>query len=196
MVIHQGFQSSIILNQKRICYELWSCWWIVPQGTKRPKHANTRLTHASPYILGVWKELQPRSTYFWNPAIFWQHALSYGLYLAMFTFFSLKYGNFVVFFTKRPLLDSQPFSFVAKWPYSAPKITLFRNRGLSFQFCDIKNLVKFSNKLEKSINLTIDKQKSSKKNLFMKIVYICIRSNDQKSQIHFMPATGWFFQFF
>jgi hypothetical protein len=111
-------------------------------------------------------------------------------------FFSLKYGNFVVFFTKRPLLDSQPFSFVAKWPYLAPKRTLFTNRGLSFQFCDIKNLMKISNKLENSIKFTVDKQKSYKKNLFMKIIYICIHSNDQKSQIHFMPATWWFFQFF
>jgi hypothetical protein len=87
IVIHQGFQSSIILNQKRIRYELHTCWSIVPQGTKRPKHANTRLTHASPYILGVWKVLQPMSNYFWNPDIFWQHAISYGLYLAMFNFF-------------------------------------------------------------------------------------------------------------
>jgi len=195
-VIHQGFHSSIILNQKRICYELRSCWSIVPQGTKRPKHANTRLTHASPYILGVCKELQPRSKYFWNTAIFWQHALSYGLYLAMFTFFPSKYGNFVVVFTKRSLLDSQPFSFVAKWPYFAPTRTLFTYRGVSFQFCDIKNLVKFSNKLEKSIKFTVDKQKSSKKNLFMKIGYICIHSNGQESQIHFMPATWWFFQSF
>jgi hypothetical protein len=27
------------------------------------------------------------SNYFWNPDIFWQHAISYGLYLAMFNFF-------------------------------------------------------------------------------------------------------------
>ncbi len=87
-------------------------------------------------------------------------------------------------------------SFVAKWPYLAPKRTLFTNRGLSFQFCDIKNLMKISNKLENSIKFTVDKQKSYKKNLFMKIIYICIHSNDQKSQIHFMPATWWFFQFF
>jgi len=114
----------------------------------------------------------------------------------MFTLFSSIYGNFVVFFTERPLLDSQPFSFVAKPPYFTPKRTLFTNRDLSFQFCDIKNLVKFSNKIEKSIKFTVDKQKSSKKNLFMNIFYICIHSNDQKSQIHFMPATWWFFQFF
>jgi hypothetical protein len=94
------------------------------------------------------------------------------------------------------LLDSQPFSFVAKSPYFAPRRTLFTNRGLSFQFCDIKNLMKISNKLENSIKFTVDKQKSYKKNLSMKIVYICIHSNDQKSQIHFMPATWWFFQFF
>ncbi len=114
----------------------------------------------------------------------------------MFTFFPLKYGNFVVFVTKEPLLDSQPFSFVAKWPYFAPKRTLFTNRGLSFQFCDIKKLMKISNNLEISIKFTVEKEKSSKKNLSMKIVYICIHSKDQKSQIHFMPATWWSSNFF
>jgi hypothetical protein len=76
-----------------------------------------------------------------------------------------------------------------------PKKNTIHKQGSLVSILWYKKFDENFQQLENSIKFTVDKQKSSGKNLFMKIVYICIHSNDQKSQIHFMPATWWFFQF-
>jgi hypothetical protein len=61
------------------------------------------------------------------------HGRSYGLNLLISTFFFLsKYEDFAPFFPqKKPLLDAQPFFFVAKWG------NFTRKKILRFMSCDI-----------------------------------------------------------
>jgi hypothetical protein len=109
-------------------------------------------------------------------------------------FFSSKYGNVLLFFPQKTFVGS-PLLFVTKWWYFSPKRTHCSRTEVFFQFCDIENFMKFSNKITKLVKFTLYQQNLpifsrvfflrypqnvSKENNIVHQYFLHFYSNDQK----------------